>query len=321
MSKEGKAPMTQQLFVGIDIASTQLDVHVIPTGERFVCSNDTNGVHSTVKRLKKIAPELIVLESTGGYERDVVIALVEHQLPVAQVNPRRVREFARSIGKTAKTDSIDAFVLASFAEKVRPPVRSLPSEQDRALKELAARRRQLIRMRTSEKNRLSIVRSRDVKNSIKSIIQALDKQIQDIEKDLDDMIKADADLSEKEDLLQTAPGVGPNTARTLLADLPELGALSNKEIACLVGVAPMNRDSGKMRGRRSIIGGRASVRSALYMAALVATRFNQRIKVFYARLIEAGKPKKVALVACMRKLLSILNSMARSKTPFQEVFA
>jgi transposase len=313
--------MHEETFVGIDVSSDQFDVHVIPTGKRFTSPNDGKGVKSMVKRLKETAPELIVLESTGGYERELVIALAENQLPVAQVNPRRVRDFARSIGKTAKTDSIDAFVLASFAEKVRPPVRALPSEQERALQELAARRRQLIRMLTSEKNRLPHAASKGVKESIKSIIAALERQIRDIEKDLDAIIRTDSELSDKEDLLQSVPGVGQVTARTLLADLPELGTLGHKEIASLVGVAPMNRDSGKMRGRRSIIGGRAPVRSALYMAALVATRYNPKIREFYERLTTGGKPKKVAMVACMRKLLTILNAMVRTKTRFTEVCA
>ena len=262
-----------------------------------------------------------MLESTGGYERELIVALTAQQLPVACVNPRRVRDFARSIGKTAKTDSIDAFVLASFADKVRPPVRPIPSVEQRALKELASRRRQLIQMRTSEKNRLSVAASQSVRRSVQAVIDALDKEIQGLDKDLDDIIKSDPDLSEKEQLVQTMPGVGPNTARTLLAELPELGTIGNKEIASLVGVAPMNRDSGKMRGRRMITGGRGPVRSALYMATLVATRYNKKIQAFYERLITAGKAKKVALVACMRKMISILNAMARKKAAFKEVFA
>jgi transposase len=321
MRKDGKPYMSDETFVGIDVASDHVDVHILPTGEAFSCPCDDQGVGSLVRRLRKRAPRLIVLESTGGYERELIVALTAQQLPVACVNPRRVRDFARSIGKTAKTDSIDAFVLASFADKVRPPVRPIPSVEQRALKELASRRRQLIQMRTSEKNRLSVAASQSVRRSVQAVIDALDKEIQGLDKDLDDIIKSDPDLSEKEQLVQTMPGVGPNTARTLLAELPELGTIGNKEIASLVGVAPMNRDSGKMRGRRMITGGRGPVRSALYMATLVATRYNKKIQAFYERLITAGKAKKVALVACMRKMISILNAMARKKAAFKEVFA
>jgi len=313
--------MSEEIFVGIDVAKDHVDVHVIPGGQAFSCPNDGKGVDSVVKRLKKKSPELIVIEATGGYERDLLVALKAKQLPAVLVNPRRVRDFARSIGKTAKTDSIDAFVLAVFAQKVRPQVRPIASDQERVLKELSCRRRQLIRMRTAEKNRLPLAGYQGVHGSIKSMIQALDKQIGDIEKDLDDIIKGDSDLCEKDQLLQTVPGVGSNTAKALLSQLPELGTIANKELASLVGVAPMNRDSGKMRGHRMITGGRAHVRSALYMATLVATRCNERIHEFYKRLVDGGKPKKVALVACMRKLLSILNSIVRKRMSYQEVFA
>jgi transposase len=313
--------MTQEVFVGIDIASDHIDVHLLPHGERLFCQNDDNGIRSLVQKLRKHSPVLIVVESTGGYERSLALALREKQLPLALVNPRRVREFARSIGKSAKTDTIDAYILAQFADKIRPPVRPIPSEEQHALKELAARRRQLIRMRTSEKNRLRVAASTKVRKSIESIITALDQQISDTDHDLDNLIKEDDDLAEKDHLLQSVPGIGPTTSRILLIELPELGQLDNKQIASLAGLAPMNRDSGKMRGHRRIMGGRAPVRSALYMATLVATRFNRRIKDVYHRLHAAGKPKKVALVACMRKMVIILNSILRTKSPFRENFA
>jgi transposase len=313
--------MTKEAFVGIDVASDHVDVHILPQGEQLAHRNDDAGIRSLVRKLKKHSPVLIVVESTGGYERDLVLALKAQELPLALINPRRARDFARSIGKSAKTDPIDAYVLAQFADKIRPPARPIPSEEQRVLKELAARRRQLIQMRTSEKNRLRLAACTKVRNSIESIICALDQQISDTNHDVDNLIKQDDDLVEKDKLLQSVPGVGTTTSRTLLIELPELGELNNKEIASLAGVAPMNRDSGKMRGHRMIMGGRAPVRSALYMATLVATRRNPRIMDVYQRLTAAGKKKKVALVACMRKLLIILNSILRTKTPFQEVLA
>jgi transposase len=313
--------MTQEVFVGIDVASDHIDVLMLPHGERLSCPNDDGGIRLLVQKLRKHSPVLIVAESTGGYERSLALALREKRLPLALVNPRRVRDFARSIGRSAKTDSIDAYVLAQFADRIRPPIRPIPSGEQQALKELAARRRQLIQMRSSEKNRLRVAASTKVRKSIESIIDALDQQISNADHDIDNLIKEDDDLVEKDHLLQSVPGVGPTTSRILLVELPELGLLDNKQIASLAGLAPMNRDSGKMRGHRMIMGGRAHVRSALYMATLVATRFNRRIKGVYDRLHAAGKPKKVALVACMRKMVIILNSILRTKSPFRENFA
>lgn len=313
--------MVTQKYIGIDVAKDKVDIHVLPTGRTFSATNDDKGIKSLTRRIKRMSPTLIVVESTGGYERLVAITLRAALLPLAVVNPRRVRDFARSLGKLAKTDSIDALVLALYAQKVEPEVRPFPSEQEHAAKALVARRNQLVRMRTSEKNRLKLAPTSAVRKSIELVIATLDKQIKDIESDVDKLIKDNPELKEKDKLLQSTSGVGPATSRTLLVDLPELGTLSNQQISSLAGVAPMNRDSGTLRGRRMICGGRISVRNALYMATLVATRYNHRIKPVYERLLEAGKPKKVALVACMRKLLIILNAMARTKTHFAEVCA
>jgi transposase len=313
--------MATETYIGIDVAKDTMDIHVLPTGKTFTAANDEKGIKSVTKLVRKISPKLIVVESTGGYERRIAIALRAEQLPLAVVNPRRVRDFARSLGKLAKTDAIDAFVLALYAEKIRPEVRPLPSEEEQAIKGLIARRRQLIRMRTAEKNRLKLTPIGTVQESIQLLIDTLDKQITQIENDLDEFINADPELKEKDTLLQSTAGIGPATSRALLADLPELGTVSNKQISSLVGLAPMNRDSGKLRGRRMICGGRACVRNALYMAALTAIRYNARIKNVYERLLTAGKAKKVAIVACMRKLLIILNAMARTKEYFSEVLA
>jgi transposase len=304
------------MLVGIDVAKAELVVGTRPAGERWAVANDERGVRTLVERLTRDAPELIVLEATGGYELLAVGALAAAGLPVVVVNPRQVRDFARATGQLAKTDRIDADVLALFAERVRPEVRPLRAEDAQELDALLARRRQLLDMLQAERNRLGQVFGRGharVKKSLKTHIAYLERELRVADSDLGTMIRQSPAWRERDDLLQSVPGVGPVLSRTLLADLPELGRLSRREIAKLVGIAPLSRDSGTLRGRRYIQGGRASVRAVLYMAALVATKRNAVIRAFYQRLLAAGKPKKLALVACMRKLLTILNVMARTQ--------
>lgn len=304
------------MFVGLDVAKAELVVSLRPTGETWSVPNDEAGRRSLVQQLAPRTPSLIVLEATGGYEVPCVAALVAAALPVVVVNPRQVRDFARSTGQLAKTDRIDAQMLALFAERVRPAVRPLPDPAARELEALLGRRRQLIEMLTAEKNRLGLVLGRGqphVKKSLKRHIAYLERELAIADTELGTMVRESPVWREREDLLQSVPGIGPVVARTLLAELPELGQLDRRAIAKLVGVAPLNRDSGTWRGRRSIHGGRARVRAAVYMAALVATRRNAVIQAFYTRLVAAGKPKKLALVACMRKLLTILNTMLRTR--------
>jgi transposase len=306
------------IFVGIDVSKARLDVAMCPLAEKLSVSNDEVGVQALVKRLSEIQPALIVLEATGGLERSVSGALGSAQLPVVVVNPRQVRDFAKAIGQLAKTDRIDALVLARFAEAVRPPLRPLPDELSLELRALIARRRQLIEMMVAEKNRLSTA-SRVVKKRIEAHLRWLEAELDRADKDLDQSIRQSPIWREHEDLLKTVPGIGPIVSRTLLAELPELGKLNRKKIAALVGIAPLNCDSGTFRGRRGIWGGRATVRAVLYMAALVASRRNSVIRNFYQRLRDKGKAPKVALVACMRKLLIILNAMIKHKTRWSEM--
>jgi transposase len=304
------------MLVGIDVAKAELVVGARPAAERWAVANDERGVRTLVERLTRDAPGLIVLEATGGYELLAVGALAAAGLPVVAVNPRQVRDFARATGQLAKTDRIDADLLALFAERVRPEVRPLKDEDAQELDALLARRRQLLEMLQAERNRLGQVFGRGkqpVKKSLKGRIAFLERELRIADTDLGDMIRKSPAWRERDDLLRSVPGVGPVLSRTLLADLPELGRLSRREIAKLVGIAPLSRDSGTLRGRRFIQGGRASVRAVLYMAALVATKRNAVIRAFYQRLVAAGKPKKLALVACMRKLLTILNVMARTQ--------
>lgn len=313
--------MPNEVFVGIDVSQEKLDVHVLPEGTSFTCNTDAKGIARLIKQLQKIAPFVIVMEATGGLEASLVAELGTASLPVAVVNPRQVRDFARGIGKLAKTDSIDAYVLARFADTNRPEPKALASEEEILLKDLVRRRRQLVDLRVSEKNRLRRAHSKPIRQSILSVIQTLDEQIGSIDNDLDDMMKNSPLWREKEDLLKTFTGVGSVTARTLLALLPELGDAHRGQIASLAGLAPRNRDSGKMRGRRRITGGRADVRSMLYMVALTAKKHNSKIRQFYERMIQAGKPTKVALTACMRKILVILNAMIKSNRSFEQLFA
>jgi transposase len=303
------------MLVGIDVAKAELVVATRPAGERWTVENDERGVRTLVDRLRRDGADLIVLEATGGYELLCVATLVAASLAVVVVNPRQVRDFARATGQLAKTDRIDADILALFAERVRPEVRVLPDADAQELDALLARRRQLLEMLQAERNRLGQVFGRGktpVKKSLKAHIAFLERELRMTDSDLGEMVRRSAAWRERDDLLQSVPGVGPVLSLTLLADLPELGHLSRREIAKLVGVAPLSRDSGTLRGRRFVQGGRASVRAVLYMAALVATQRNTVIRAFYQRLLAAGKPKKLALVACMRKLLTILNTMVRT---------
>jgi transposase len=303
------------MLIGIDVAKAELVIAARPTGERWTVANDEAGVQGLVRRLRQDAPTLIVLDATGGYELLCVAALAAAGLPVVVVNPRQVRDFAKATGQLAKTDRIDADVLALFAERVRPAVRALPDAEAQELDALLARRRQLLEMLGAERNRLGQVFGRGkqpVKKSLKTHIAFLERELRITDADLNTMLRQSPAWRERDDLLRSVPGVGPVLSLTLLAELPELGRLSRREIAKLVGVAPLSRDSGTLRGRRFVQGGRASVRAVLYMAALVATKRNAVIRAFYLRLLAAGKPKKLALVACMRKLLTILNTMART---------
>jgi transposase len=303
--------MTKSLvFVGIDVAQATLEVAVRPTGEGWQVVNDEIAFGELVERVGKLKPSLIVLEATGGIHLPVVAALAAAKLPVVAINPRQARDFAKATGKLAKTDRIDAQVLAHFAEAVRPEVRPLPDAATQELAFLVARRRQLMEMRVAEQNRSRSAPAR-IRSQIREHIEWLNRQIDELDHDIGQRVRASTAWRERDDLLRSTPGVGPVLSATLLADLPELGTVSHKQIAALVGLAPLNQDSGKKRGKRVIWGGRASVRGALYMATLVATRRNPIIRTFYQRLLATHKPKKLALTACMHKLLSILNAMIR----------
>lgn len=306
------------IFVGIDVSKARLDVSIRPTGKRDSVVNDKVGIKALVKRLEEIRPTLIVMEATGSMERQVSAALGGAGLPVVVVNPRQVRDFAKATGQLAKTDSIDALVLARFAEAVRPAVRPLPDEVTLELRALTSRRRQITEMIVAERNRIANA-SQAVRKRIDAHIRWLEAELERADKDLDQSIRQSPIWRENEDLLRSVPSIGPVVSRTLLAELAELGKLNRKQIAALVGIAPLNRDSGTFRGRRGIWGGRATVRAALYMAALVASRRNAVIRAFYKRLRDAGKAPKVALVACMRKLLTILNAMIKHKTRWSEI--
>jgi transposase len=298
------------VFVGVDVSKARLDVASTDAPETWSVSNASDGIEQLVQRLRQIGPALVVMEATGGFEVPLAAAVAAAEIPVVIANPRQVRDFAKATGQLAKTDTIDAHVLALFAERVRPQVRPLPDDAARALDAIVGRRRQIIDMITAEKNRLGFALPA-VQKSIEQHIRWLERQLHHVDSDLDGLIRKSPVWQAKHDLLRDVPGVGPNLARTLIAELPELGRLSNKQIAALVGVAPIARDSGLFRGKRRVWGGRAPVRSALYMSILSATKWNPVIRVFYLRLRAQGKPPKVAMVACMRKLLTILNAMIR----------
>jgi transposase len=303
-----------EVVVGIDVSKHRLDVAVIPSGEGFSEANSATGIELLAKRLNELGASRIVLAATGGLERSLVLALAEASLPVVVVNPRQVRDFARALGKLAKTDQLDAQVLAEFALRVRPAVRSLPDDTTRSLDALVTRRSQVVQMITAERNRLQTCHNNAVKEDIQAHLVFLEQCRTGLDDELLAAVQADPETLARHELLQRVPGIGSQVSLTLLANLPELGRLSRKQIAALVGVAPLNRDSGMFRGRRKVWGGRRQVRSALYLSALSAARYNPLIQPLYQRLLAKGKAKKVALVACARKLLCILNAMTRAGT-------
>ena len=315
--EEPVSDVSDRSIVGLDVSKTRLDVAVRPSGESWSVSNDEAGIKLLVKRLKPYPGALVVMEATGGFEHAAAAAVSAAGFEAAIVNPRQVRDFGRAVGQLAKTDTIDAELLALFGERVKPKPRPLADADLQVLQALMARRRQVIEMLTMEKNRVSMARTTAVQLSLKRHIEWLEKQLSDVNRELGNAIKQSPIWRAKENLLTSVPGVGRVTSTTCVAHLPELGLLNRKQMAALVGVAPFAHDSGSYRGRRVIWGGRAPVRNALYMATLVATRHNPVIREFYARLIQAGKPRKVALVACMRKLLTILNAMVRDDTHWQ----
>ena len=304
-------------FVGIDVSKDRLDVHVVPSGRTFTAQRDDKGLEQLAGDLRQFTPALVVLEATGGFEITVAAALASANLPVAVVNPRQIRDFARATGRLAKTDALDAEAIARFAERIRPEPRPLADAESLSLGELVARRRQVVEMIGMETNRQHQARNPRVQRMLKATLKTLSAQLAELDHGIDDTVRRSPIWRAADDLLTSVPGIGDVTAHTLIADLPELGQLDRRRVAALVGVAPINRDSGQMRGKRTIAGGRAEVRNALYMATLAAIRWNPVINKHYHGLVDRGRPKKVALVACMRRLLGILNAIMRTKTPWQ----
>jgi len=313
---EEEVTMSQEVFVGIDVSKAQLDVALRPSGQRWSVANDNSGTVTLVSQLHTVSPTLVVVEATGGLELPVTRALAGAGVPVAVVNPRQVRDFAKATGRLAKTDALDAQVLAQFAEAVHPQPRPLPNEQTQQLQDLVARRRQVVEILTAEKNRLGQA-PQQLRERIVSHVKWLEEELRQLEQELERLQQSCEAWQEKSRLLSSVPGVGPGLTSTLLAYLPELGQLDRKQIAALVGVAPFNRDSGILRGKRTVWGGRAQVRAVLYMSVVSAIQCNEVIRRFYQQLRVIGKPAKVALVACMRKLLVILNAMLRNRTPWR----
>ena len=306
----------ESTFVGIDIAKAQVDVAVRPTSQRWAIPYDESGIRKLVSQLNALEPTVVLLEASGGLELPLVAALAAEALPVVVVNPRQVRDFARATGTLAKTDALDATVLAHFADAVRPVVRPLRDAETQVLNSLTVRRHQVMTMLVSETNRLGTASS-TIRPSIEAHITWLEQELDDLDEGLRQTLRSSPVWREKDDLLRSVPGVGEQLSLTLLAHLPELGTLNRRQIAALVGVAPFNRDSGTLRGKRTVWGGRSRVRAVLYMGTLSATRCNPTIRDFYQRLLASGKPKKVALTACMRKLLIILNSMLKHRSPWR----
>jgi len=310
-------PPSSPIFVGIDVSKDRLDVHVRPSGEAFAVARDGEGLERLVADLSGRQVGLVVLEATGGFEATVAAALAGAGLPLAVVNPRQIRDFARALGRLAKTDALDAEVIAFFAERIRPEPRPVSGPDAQVLAELVARRRQLVEMIGMEKNRARQARGKRVQKSLAATLKLLESQLAALDRDIGDAVRGSPAWRAAEDLLTSVPGVGDVTARTLIAELPELGRLDRRRIAALVGVAPINRDSGQWRGHRAIAGGRVAVRNTLFMATLTAIRWNPAIRAHYARLVAAGRPRKLAVVACIRHLLTILNAILRTKTPWQ----
>jgi transposase len=307
--------------VGIDVAKDRLDVCIRPSGESFIVGRTGAGIEELRERLRKLAPRVIAVEATGGFETVVAAGLAADNLPVVVVNPAQVRAFAQALGKRAKTDPIDAAVIAHFVEATKAEPRPLPDEMTRMLRELVARRRQIVEMMAAEGQRERRMSGKRLKKSIFRLRKALEKELTEIDREIDDQVRGSPAWAEKEDLLASVPGVGPVVARTLIAELPELGSLDRRKIAALVGVAPWTRQSGQWRGKSFIGGGRRTVRSALFLAAMAASRFNPTLKQFRDKLVSAGKPKMVALVAVARKLLTILNAILRDRRPWQPKIA
>ncbi len=304
-------------FVGIDVSKDRLDVHVRPSGEAFAVTRDGKGLEELIERLRAWTPTLVAVEATGGFETIVAAALAGAGLPLVVVNPAQIRHFAQAVGKRAKTDPIDAAVIARFAEAVRPEPRPVPDAEARLLAELVTRRRQIIAMLVAERQREKRASHPRVRKSLARHIRVLEKELPEVDGDIDTLVRGSPAWREKQDLLVSVPGIGKTLARTLIAELPELGRLDRRSIASLAGLAPYTRQSGCWRGKSMIAGGRVAVRSALFLAALVASRHNPILKTFYQRLLSAGKPKMVALIAVARKMLTILNAILRDQRPWQ----
>ncbi|WP_045233726.1 IS110 family transposase [Deinococcus pimensis] len=309
--------MNSKTFIGVDVSKHRLDFAVRPTGEIDAEANNPDGVLRLAQRLAELRPDLVVVEATGGYEQSLVIALAELHLPIVVANPRQVRDFAKATGQLAKNDTLDAMLLAQYAEAVRPCVRGLPDAHLRALRDVVNRRRQVVEMLVAEGNRLRETCDSAVRQDIQAHLEYLKQRCRTLEQELLDRVEADPLWHQRCDVLISVPGVGQVIAVTLLADLPELGQLTGKQITALVGLAPYSYDSGKRQGRRFIWGGRSAVRRALFMAAMSGIRWNPVLRVFYERLVARGKPKMVAIVACMRKLLIVLNAMIRTSSPWR----
>ncbi len=306
----------EMVVVGIDVAKAGLDVHVLPSGEAFAVGRDAAGIDALVERLRPLAPAIVAIEATGGLESVVAAGLGAAGLPAVVVNPAQVRAFAQALGKRAKTDPIDAAVIARFAAATQPAIRPLADAETTALADLIARRRQIIQMITAEGQREKRA-SKRMKKSIQRLRKALQKELSDIDREIDDTVRSSPLWRHNEDLMASVPGVGPMIARTLMAELPELGTLDRREVAALAGLAPFTRQSGQWRGKAFIAGGRSTVRGPLFMGAMVAIKHNPILKAFHERLLAAGKPKMVALIAVARKLLTILNAIIRDRKPWQ----
>jgi transposase len=304
-------------FVGIDIARDTLDVHVSPEGLRFQVGYDEAGLRELAQRLTPLAAQLVAMEATGGFETRVAAALAAHGLPVAVVNPAQVRHFAQALGQRAKTDPIDAAVIAAFAAAVKPQARSLPDADTAAFAEMMARRRQITEMLTAERAREARASAKPTRQSLRRIIEALERELHSLDREIDGKVRDSSLWRVREELLVSVPGVGPTTARTLLSGLPELGSLTRREVAALAGLAPWTRQSGQWKGRSMIGGGRSGIRRVIFMAALVAARYNPQLKAFRDKLVNAGKPKTLAIIAVARKLLTILNAIIRDHKPWQ----
>ncbi len=304
-------------FIGVDVSKDRLDVHVRPSGEFFAVPRNGDGLEELVGRIAPLNPAAVAVEATGGFEVIAAAAIGGAGLPIVVVNPAQVRKFAQALGKRAKTDRIDAAVIAHFVEATKPAIHPLPDEETQQLSALVTRRRQIVQMIGAERQRERLLVQRRLRKSIARLVSALEKELNALDQDIDDMIRGSPAWREKEDLLRSVPGVGPVIARTMLAEMPELGRLDRRQIASLAGLAPFTRESGRWKGKSFISGGRSSARAMLFIGAMVACRRNGPLKAFYLRLRAAGKPKKVAIIAVARKLLTILNAILRDKRPWQ----